>query len=90
VIVVLVFVAAVVAVTAAVCGHQGQPFPPACWWRTVRVALGSRKALKAPLAPSEPESDQIPDLPAERRSGSQPHRTPTWAHSQPLDYQEAA
>jgi hypothetical protein len=66
VIAVLVFVAAVVACTAALCGHQGQPFPPARWWRTVRGALGSRKGLSARLEPEQPKS--VPrDLEAAQR-----------------------
>jgi hypothetical protein len=79
---VVAFVAATAAVTAALCGHQGQPFPPARWWRAARCALvsrpqgvsgGSRDAGAAPR-------------PSQRRT----RPTPAWAHAQPLDYEDAA
>jgi hypothetical protein len=50
-------------------------------WRALRERLSAR------LRPSEPESDHIPDPPAERRSA--PH-TPAWARTQPHDYEDAA
>jgi hypothetical protein len=37
----LAFVALVVAVAAPLLGHQGEPFPPARWWRTLRHADAS-------------------------------------------------
>jgi hypothetical protein len=80
---VVAFVAAVVALTAALCGHQGQPFPPARWWRAARCALAG-----APQGPSG-GSRAVPEAPGASRGRTAP-RTPTWAHSQPIDYGEAA
>jgi len=53
-------------------------------------AMVARRGPSARLPSSEPDNDQIPDPPAERRSEPQPRRTPIWAHTQPLDYGEAA
>jgi hypothetical protein len=80
---VVAFVAATVAVTAAVCGHQGQPFPPACWWRAARSALAGRPHR------ASGGSRVVPDAPEPAQRCTAP-RTPAWAHTQPLDYEEAA
>jgi hypothetical protein len=69
------FLALVVACTALLCGHQGQPFPlrAACGWLRGRLtASQDRRALRV--------------HPAHERA---PH-APLWAHTQPLDYQETA
>ena len=56
---VLVFLAVTVAVTAVLCGHQGQPWPLAGLWRAVSASLAASGALRAlrplPEAPGAPE-----------------------------------
>ena len=53
-----VFLAATVAVTAVLCGHQGQPWPLAGLWRSVSASLAASGALRAlrplPEAPGAP------------------------------------
>ena len=44
---VLAFLAATVAVTAVLCGHQGQPWPLAGLWRAVAAPLAASGALRA-------------------------------------------
>lgn len=72
------FVVLVVAVAAPVCGHQTQPWPLRGAWRALRAfrrgLCASRDAGGAPR-------------PAQRRSG---RPAPSWAHTQPTDYEEAA
>jgi hypothetical protein len=71
------FMALVVACTALLCGHPGQPFPlrAACAWL--------RGRLSASHAPQAPGFTRAAQRPAERP-------LPAWAHTQPLDYEEAA
>ena len=55
----LAFLAATVAVTAVLCGHQGQPWPLAGLWRAVAGPLAASGALRA-LRPL-PESPDAPE-----------------------------
>lgn len=65
------------------------------WLATVRWArfgddypeTAPAEALSAPLAASEPVSDQIPAARSERRSG---RHVPAWAPTEPYNHQEAA
>jgi hypothetical protein len=77
---VVVYLVMVVAVAAVCCGHQGQPFP---------IPLrGPWRHLRAPQGRFRDSRDAERDLrPTESRTAP---RTPHWAHTQPLDYQEAA
>ncbi|WP_328436948.1 hypothetical protein OHA71_06590 [Streptomyces sp. NBC_00444] len=75
----LAFIALVVAVAAPLCGHQGQPFPLA---RAARCALAWR--------PQKRSRDSRATTGAERPADGRMRARPTWAHSQPLDYEEAA
>lgn len=77
------YVVLVVVLPALGLGRQGQDFPPLAWWRAWRTT-GPRRGVVAPLAAEHvtraPES--TPSL--KRRP------TPSWAHTQPLDTEEAA
>ncbi|MFD5656958.1 hypothetical protein [Streptomyces hirsutus] len=35
---VLAFLGLVISLTALLCGHQAQPFPPLRWWRAARAS----------------------------------------------------
>lgn len=74
---VLAFLAATVAVTAVLCGHQGQPWPLAGLWRSVCRFAGARSPLYARLRPEVPEKAPRLLQPSLWRS------TPRWAI--PLD-----
>jgi len=74
---VLVFLAVTVAVTAVLCGHQGQPWPLAGLWRSVCRFAGSGSPLYARLRPEVPEKAPRLLRVSDRRS------TPHWAI--PLD-----
>ena len=124
-----VFRAATVAVTAVLCGHQGQPWPLTGLWRAVAAPLAALGALRAlrplPESPDAPEgllapsparvlpsgapatgpsrtpvprcgapdgpdgTPGPPDAPEPAQSRSR-RPAPSWAHTQPLDYEEAA
>lgn len=75
---VLAVVAVIVALAAGLCGHAAQPFPLAPAWRWLCARLAASNA------PKVPEVHPIPERPACART------RPLWAHSQPLDYDEAA
>ena len=60
------------------------------WWAgraTVRAVKAARKALSAPLSDEQPASDSSPATTPERPSG---RRVPSWAHTHPIDIEEAA
>jgi hypothetical protein len=63
------------------------------WWAgraTVRAVKAARKALSAPLSDEQPASDSSPATTAERRSEPPRRPTPSWAHTEPYTYEEAA
>lgn len=69
----LAFLILVAALTAWMCGHQGQRFPlgRACGWLCARVR----------------PSQTVP-APGVHRTRQRPSGTPLWARSQPLAYEE--
>ena len=87
----VVIVAAIIVVFAAgLCGHVAQPFPLTSAWRTVQ-AWRTRETRRAPAgATNSPSSDSADARPAPRPSRGRTATRPMWAHSQPLDYDEAA
>jgi hypothetical protein len=74
-----VFLAATVAVTAVLCGHQGQPWPLAGFVRSAWTAVGPRRALDARLSAEQPSVD--PESPGAADGHSEPplHPSPSWA-----------
>lgn len=73
---VLAITAIITALAAALCGHATQPFPLTPIWRRLTARL------PAPHATETPRSHPAPQRAARSR--------PLWAHTQPLDYDEAA
>jgi hypothetical protein len=71
------YLALVVACTALLCGHQGQPFPLHGAWRHLTAP---RRVFRASRVTTGAHS------PADGRTTVRP----LWAHTQPLDYQETA
>lgn len=71
----------VVVIPALLLGHQGQDFPlrRACAWLYGRLpASGASQAVPEGREPQRPS----------RARTARP--VPSWAHSQPIDYEEAA
>lgn len=85
------YLALVVTLPALVLGHQGEVFPPLRWWRWARARQARRGAWRGSGAPQGPFCDsraaETPAGPPERRTAP---RVPSWAHQQPIDYEEAA
>lgn len=88
---VLAYLTLVVVIPAILLGHHGQDFPPLAWRRTIRA----RQARARGCAPvSRPQSPSR--LPRDLRGAPEPAQSrtrrpvPSWAHTQPLDYEEAA
>jgi len=53
-------------------------------------AMAARRGLDARLPPSAPENADTDPRGSQRRSEPRPRPTPAWAHTQPLDLEEAA
>jgi hypothetical protein len=87
---VVAYLVLVVTLPALLLGHQGQDFPPLLWWRTLK-ARRAREARCAPAGALHSPS-RLPDsLRGAPRASQKPSRpAPSWAHTQPLDYEEAA
>jgi hypothetical protein len=71
------FMALVVACTALLCGHPGQPFPLHAAWRRLWAPRRVLRASRATTGAHSPE-------------GGHTRPRPIWAHSQPLTYEETA
>jgi hypothetical protein len=71
------FMALVVACTALLCGHQGQPFPLHGAWRYLTAPRRVFRASRVTTGAYNP-------------AGGRLRPRPLWAHSQPLDYEETA
>ena len=69
------YLATVLAIAALACGHQGQDWPLAGVWRHIPRPSWARGRLRARIYATR-----------HRRQRTRP----LWAHSQPLDYEEAA
>jgi len=80
---VLAFLAATVAVTAVLCGHQGRPWPLAGLWRSAWTAAASRKPQEPAGAPERPSRGSrdagTPQKPADGRTELRPQLAPSWA-----------
>ena len=75
----LAFLAATVAVTAVLCGHQGQPWPLAGLWRTLRARMPRAGRCVPTGAPQ-----RVVRLPLHLRDApeaSQPPLRPSWART---------
>lgn len=57
-------------------------------WATVRGVWRSRASLCARLAAVQEQ--HAPQEPRDAHAASQPRRVPSWAHTQPIDCEEAA
>ncbi len=84
------YLACTVAIAALACGHQGQDWPLPGAWRWLRAHLPRRGALWGHGAPHGPSCDSRVAGTSERPSGARVRPRPSWSHSQPLDYEEAA
>lgn len=84
------YVVLVVVLPALLLGHQGQDWPLAGAWRAVRARWPRRGALRGLGAPHSPSRDSSVATQALRASQGPSRRAPSWAHTQPLDRQEAA
>ena len=85
------YLATTVAVAALLCGHQGQPWPLAgllAWLRALRPREGVQTPACGPHSPSRlPRDLRGAPRGAQRRSG---RSVPSWAHTEPYTYEEAA
>ncbi|HEY9353650.1 MAG TPA: hypothetical protein VIP28_10380 [Nocardioides sp.] len=88
---VLAFVALTVTIPALLLGHQGQDWPLRGPWRWLRARMprrGPQAPVCGPQSPSRlPRGLRDAPEPAQSRSR---RPAPSWAHTQPLDYEEAA
>lgn len=83
------YLALVVVVPALLLGHQGQDWPLKL--RRPHKARQPREAACAPLCgPQSPARLPGSLRGAPEASQRRPRPTPSWAHTQPLDYEEAA
>jgi hypothetical protein len=74
---VVAFLALVVACTALLCGHPGQPFPLHGAWRYLTAPHRAARASRVATGAHSPADGRL-------------RPRPLWAHTQPLDYEEAA
>lgn len=68
---VLAAVAVIVALSAGLCGHASQPFPPARWWRAARARWQrhrARRVLAARRPRRAPSWSRPRPLPCARRT----------------------
>lgn len=86
----LAFVALVGAVAAPLCGHQAQPWPLGGAWRRLKARMPRRGLLRGLGGPEGPFRlpRSLRDAPGASQGPSR--RPPSWAHTQPLDYEESA